>query len=90
MLKVHISKLKRTVKHRKQKQKVKKKTKTLNKVDRTRKPEQNDSRRQSYIKNHPKCKWTKLTNQKAQSGLVDEKTKSNFLLSLDNTPELQR
>ena len=37
----------------------------------------NGYRKSSYISNHPKCKWTKLTNKMAQNSELDQKAKPN-------------
>ena len=51
---------------------------------------QNDYKKTSYFNNHPKCKWTELTNKKAQNCRMDQKTKPNHMLPPGETSQLQR
>lgn len=42
----------------------------------------------SYVDDHPNCKWTKLTNQKAQSIKMDYKRTNYMLPAGDSAPKI--
>ena len=58
-------------------------------IEKTASQHQNDSIKFTYNNINPKCKWTKCTNQKTQTGKLDKKQKPISVLYPGNPSHMQ-